>query len=146
MYSEQNKLDPYLVASLIRQESEFNPGAVSRADALGLMQLLPVTGRKVARELRVAKFSTNRLLTPDLNLQLGTRYFRNMVDQFGGHLEYALAAYNAGADRVQNWMATGSYRDMDEFVESIPFTETREYVQSIMRNAAIYRRLYGNQP
>lgn len=140
----QNELDPFLVASLIRQESEFNPGAVSRADALGLMQLLPKTGKKVAHELKVRNFSTTGLLSPAMNLQLGTRYFREMVDHFGGHVEYALAAYNAGPDRVQSWMAQGKYRDMAEFVESIPFTETREYVQAIMRNAAIYRKLYGN--
>jgi soluble lytic murein transglycosylase len=141
-FSLQNDLDPFLVASLIRQESEFNPGAVSRAEALGLMQLLPATGKKVARELRVARFSAGELLSPNLNLQLGTRYFRNMINQFG-KVEYALAAYNAGADRVQNWLASGNYRDTEEFVESIPFTETREYVQAIMRNAAVYRRLYG---
>lgn len=140
----QNDLDPFLVASLIRQESEFNPGAVSRADALGLMQLLPKTGKKVAREMKVRNFTTNGLLSPPMNLQLGTRYFREMVDHFGGRVEYALAAYNAGPDRVQSWMAQGNYRDMAEFVESIPFTETREYVQAIMRNAAIYKKLYGN--
>jgi soluble lytic murein transglycosylase len=138
-----NELDPFLVASLIRQESEFNPGAVSRADALGLMQLLPVTGRKVAREMKLRSFSPPGLLSPATNLQLGTRYFREMVDHFGGHVEYALAAYNAGPDRVQGWLAQGNFRDVPEFVESIPFTETREYVQAIVRNAAIYRKLYG---
>jgi len=143
-YSHANQLDPFLVASLIRQESEFNPGAVSRADALGLMQLLPVTGRKVARDLRVRRFSTGELLMPTYNMELGTRYFRSLIDQFGGHLEYALAAYNAGSERVQVWLSEGSYRGTDEFVESIPFTETREYVQAIMRNTAIYKRLYGS--
>lgn len=139
-----NELDPFLVASLIRQESEFNPGAISRADALGLMQLLPKTGKKVAHEMKVRNFSPNGLLSPPLNLQLGTRYFRDMVDHFGGRVEYALAAYNAGPDRVQSWLAQGNYRDIAEFVESIPFTETREYVQAIMRNAAIYKKIYGN--
>ncbi len=142
-FASANELDPYLVASLIRQESEFNPGAVSRADALGLMQLLPGTGKKVARDLRLRRFSQDQLLVPNYNLQLGTRYFRTMVNQFGGRVEYALAAYNAGADRVQNWLSEGNFRSTDEFVESIPFTETREYVQAIMRNAAIYKRLYG---
>jgi soluble lytic murein transglycosylase len=144
-YSRQNELDPYLVASLIRQESEFNPGAISHADALGLMQLLPTTGRKVARELRVHGYSSNQLLAPNLNLQLGTRYFRALMDQFGGRTEYALAAYNAGTDRVQAWIAEGGFHGLDEFVESIPFTETREYVQAVVRNAAIYKRLYGSE-
>lgn len=141
-YSTQNELDPFLVASLIRQESEFNAGAVSHKNAVGLMQLLPGTGKKVAKEEKLRHFSANQLFTPGVNLQLGTRYFRTMVDKFGS-FEYALAAYNAGSDRVEDWLSAGNYRDPQEFVESIPFTETREYVQAILRNASVYRQLYG---
>jgi soluble lytic murein transglycosylase len=141
-FSSENELDPYLVASLIRQESEFNPNAISRANAVGLMQLLPVTGKKVAKEVKMQHFSPSQLYTPTVNLQLGTRYFKSMVDKFGS-FEYALAAYNAGSDRVEDWLAAGKYRDAQEFVESIPFTETREYVQAIMRNANVYKQLYG---
>jgi len=144
-YASANGLDPYLVASLIRQESEFNPEAVSRADAYGLMQVLPKVGKGLAKELRIRHFSTDDLTRPTLNLQLGTRYFKQMVDEFGGQVEYALAAYNAGSDRVKDWRTNASYRDIAEFVESIPFTETREYVQAIMRNANIYRALYGTE-
>jgi soluble lytic murein transglycosylase len=140
--STDNGLDPYLVASLIRQESEFNPNAVSRANAVGLMQLLPKTGRLVAKEVKLKRYSASQLYTPAVNLQLGTRYFRGMVDKFGG-FEYALAAYNAGSDRVEDWLSQGTYRDPQEFVESIPFTETREYVQAILRNASVYKQLYG---
>jgi soluble lytic murein transglycosylase len=142
-FSVANGLDPYLVASLIRQESEFNPIAVSRANAVGLMQLLPRTGKLVAHQVSMKRYSASQLYTPTVNLELGTRYFRGMVDQFGGSFEQALAAYNAGTDRVEEWMGQGKYRDMAEFVESIPFTETREYVQAIMRNASVYRQLYG---
>jgi soluble lytic murein transglycosylase len=141
-YSTQNELDPFLVASLIRQESEFNAGAVSHKNAVGLMQLLPGTGKKVAKEEKLRHFNANQLFTPGVNLQLGTRYFRTMVDKFGS-FEYALAAYNAGSDRVEDWLSAGNYRDPQEFVESIPFTETREYVQAILRNASVYRQLYG---
>ena len=141
-FSSSNALDPYLVAALIRQESEFNPGAVSRANAVGLMQLLPKVGKSVAKQEKLKHFSSTQLFTPGVNLQLGTRYFRGMVDKFGA-FEYALAAYNAGADRVQDWLGQGKYRDPQEFVESIPFTETREYVQAILRNANVYRQLYG---
>jgi soluble lytic murein transglycosylase len=141
-FSSQNALDPYLVASLIRQESEFNPAAVSRANAVGLMQLLPKVGSAVAREEKLKHFSSSQLFTPEVNLQLGTRYFREMVDKFGA-FEYALAAYNAGSNRVDDWQGQGKYRDPQEFVESIPFTETREYVQAILRNANVYRQLYG---
>jgi soluble lytic murein transglycosylase len=141
-FSSANGLDPYLVASLIRQESEFNPNAVSNKNALGLMQLLPRVGKGVAKQEKLKHFSPTQLFTPSINIQLGTRYFRAMVDQFGG-FEYALAAYNAGDDRVRDWQGAGKYRDVQEFVESIPFTETREYVQAIMRNANVYRQLYG---
>jgi len=142
-YSMVNGLDPFVVASLIRQESEFNPGALSKANAYGLMQLLPGTGRSVARSLGVRRFQTASLLSPNMNMQLGTRHFRELVDRYDGKLEYALAAYNAGAHRVDTWLTNGTYRDTEEFVESIPFTETREYVQAIMRNASIYKRLYA---
>lgn len=141
-FSTRNELDPYLVASLIRQESEFNPGAVSNKNAVGLMQLLPKTGRLVAKEEKLRHFRANQLLTPSVNLQLGTKYFRTMVNKFGS-FEYALAAYNAGDDRVKDWLSAGNFRDPQEFVESIPFTETREYVQAILRNASVYRQLYG---
>ncbi len=142
-YSEENGLDPYLVASLIRQESEFNPSAVSHANAYGLMQLLPRTGKGEAKQVGLHHYNTDSLLEPATNLQLGTHYFRSMVDHFGGQVEYALAAYNAGSDRVEDWRASGNYRDVEEFVESIPFTETREYVQAIVRNAEVYKRVYG---
>jgi soluble lytic murein transglycosylase len=142
-YSQLNGLDPYLVASLIRQESEFNPMAVSRANAVGLMQLLPSVGKHVAKEIRLKGYNPSLLYTPAVNMQLGTRYFKSMVDKYGGQLEYALAAYNAGTDRVADWLDQGHYRDPQEFVESIPFTETREYVQAILRNEMLYQRLYG---
>jgi len=106
------------------------------------MQLLPKVGKSVAKQEKLKHFSSTQLFTPGVNLQLGTRYFRGMVDKFGA-FEYALAAYNAGADRVQDWLGQGKYRDPQEFVESIPFTETREYVQAILRNASVYRQLYG---
>ncbi|MDR3764718.1 MAG: transglycosylase SLT domain-containing protein [Acidobacteriota bacterium] len=137
-----NGLDPYLVASLIRQESEFDPMALSRANAMGLMQLLPTVGRSEAKAARIKKFNTQSLFDPATNLRLGTHFFRTVVDGENGQVEYALAAYNAGANRVSEWMQNGSYRDVPEFVESIPFTETREYVQAIMRNAQVYQRLY----
>ncbi len=142
--AERNGLDPYLVASLIRQESEFNPGAVSSAKAYGLMQLLPSTGKSMAKKAGMKGFTTNTLLNPASNLQLGTIYLAGVLDRFGGQKEYALAAYNAGDVPVRNWQAANDYRDIAEFVETIPYTETREYVQAILRNREIYRTLYGH--
>lgn len=141
--STANRLDPHLVASLIRQESEFNPGAISPANAMGLMQLLPTVGKGMAKEMKIRHFSSDQLLVADTNLRLGTRYFRHIVDHYDGQVEYALAAYNAGIDRVNDWRKNGNFADVEEFVESIPFTETRDYVQAIMRNAVIYKLLYS---
>ncbi len=142
-YSDENGLDPYLVASLIRQESEFNPSAISHANAYGLMQLLPRTGKGEAKKEGLQHYNTDSLLDPTTNIELGTHYFRQMVDHFGGQIEYALAAYNAGSERVEDWRSSGNFRDVEEFVESIPFTETREYVQAIVRNTEVYKRVYG---
>jgi soluble lytic murein transglycosylase len=141
--SERNGLDPFLVASLIRQESEFNAGAVSRANAYGLMQLLPSVGKSLARRQGIKGFKTAQLLNPTTNLQLGTVNLKQVIDRFGGQLEYALAAYNAGDVPVRQWMSDGNYKDITEFVESIPYTETREYVQAILRNRQMYRSLYS---
>jgi len=142
VHAMENNLDPFLVAALIRQESEFNTSAVSHANAIGLMQLLPSVGKKLAKELKIKGYSTAQLTVPNVNLQLGATYFRQMLNKYDGQVEYALAAYNAGANRVEDWR-TENYRDIVEFVESIPFTETREYVQAIQRNVGVYRRLYG---
>jgi soluble lytic murein transglycosylase len=139
--SAKNNLDPYLVASLIRQESEFNPSVISYANAYGLMQLLPVTGKAMAKEEGIGHFETFQLLDPETNIRLGTRYLRQMLDKVGGVPEYALAAYNAGDGRVVDWQAAGPYSGIDEFIESIPFTQTREYVEAILRNEETYRAI-----
>jgi soluble lytic murein transglycosylase len=139
--SARNNLDPYMVASLIRQESEFNPSAVSPANAYGLMQLLPSVGKQLAREEGISHFQTFELLDPETNIRLGTRYLRKTLNKFGGVPEYGLAAYNAGDERVVDWQSGGPYQGIDEFVESIPFTETREYVEGILRNEETYRAI-----
>ena len=138
-------LDPFLVTSLIRQESEFNPAAVSRANAYGLMQLLPSTGKSIAKKLGDKHFTTSELLDPTTNLQLGTIDLRHAIDRYNGQIEYALAAYNAGDGPVHQWMATNNYKDIPEWVESIPYTETREYVQGILRNREVYRAVYAGK-
>jgi soluble lytic murein transglycosylase len=138
----RNGLDPYMVASLIRQESEFNPRVVSYANAWGLMQLLPSTGRAMARKIGYSNhLPTEALLDPAINIKLGCAYLKQTLDLFGGHQEYAFASYNAGESRVQDWESSNDYTGMDEFVESIPFTQTRNYVQALMRNEDIYREL-----
>ena len=137
-------VDPMLTAGLIRQESAYDPEAHSHANAFGLMQLLPKTARRFAKQAKV-RYSTPMLFEPDYNIHIGTIYFAGLQRNFGS-VESALAAYNAGEDRVAFWTTGQSYREPAEFVDSIPFTETREYVEIVTRNADIYRKLYGTQP
>jgi peptidoglycan lytic transglycosylase len=142
-WSEKAGVDPMLVAGLVRQESAFSPEARSPANAFGLMQLLPSTARRLAKQEKI-RYAHPRLLEPDYNVRLGTAYVAGLEKQFG-NIESVLAAYNAGEDRVQSWTEGQNYREPAEFVESIPFTETRQYVQIVTRNADIYRRLYGDE-
>ncbi len=140
--SERHGLDPYLVAALIRQESEYNPRARSHAGALGLMQIMPQTGRGLFRRLGIPGFSSRKLTNPDLSLRLGTFHLKEVLAKFDGQLEKALAGYNAGDGRIPQWMKLGPFRELAEFVETIPFSETRGYVQSVLRNRGMYERVY----
>ncbi len=143
--AKEHGLDPFLVAALIRQESEFNPVAVSRANAYGLMQLLPSVGKSLAKQQGEKHFATSELLNPTENLKLGTLDLRKSLDRYNGQVEYALAAYNAGDSPVHQWMTRGDYKDVAEWVESIPYTETRDYVQGILRNREVYRAVYAGK-
>ncbi len=137
----KNDIDPMFVAAVIRQESVFQTEAVSHAGALGLMQVLPKTGRVLAKRLKMS-YARARLFNPEYNLQLGSLYVSDLLKQFSSP-EAMLAAYNAGEDHAVAWQAERTFEDVAEFVEGIPFTETREYVQIVMRNAELYRALYS---
>lgn len=145
-YSSQAGLDPYLVAALIRQESEFNPRALSASKAVGLMQIMPSVGRELARRNRIRGFRASQLTSPETNIRLGTFYFRHLLDSCDGRTEDTLAAYNAGRSRVALWRGWGPFEDTGEFAETIPFTQTRDYVQIVLRNAELYRALYASEP
>jgi soluble lytic murein transglycosylase len=135
-------LDPALVAALILQESTFDAGALSRAGARGLMQVMPATGRKLARDLSV-RYRRAALHDPQTSLDFGTRYLRQMSDRFDGAVERMLAAYNAGPHRVDAWTALHPGLTAEEFIETIPFTETRTYVMIVLAGREQYHRLYG---
>jgi soluble lytic murein transglycosylase len=139
--SAEKGLDPSLVAALVCQESTFDPGAVSRAGARGLMQIITPTGRLIARDLGV-RFQRTALHDPATSLDFGTHYLRQMLDRNGGRVERALAAYNAGPHRVDAWTVDRPDVTAEEFVETIPFTETRFYVMTILASREQYRRLY----
>jgi soluble lytic murein transglycosylase len=135
-------LDPYLMAALIAQESTFDPQARSVANAWGLMQIVPATGRRIAQQLGIRRFQTSQLTNPEINIRIGMQYFSRLTKQFGG-THYALASYNAGENRVVRWKAERPNIDEDEFIDDIPFPETQNYVKRIMGTAEDYRLLYG---
>ena len=141
-YSAAHKLDPYLVAALIAQESTFDEDVRSPANAWGLMQVVPATGRRIAQQIGIRKFQTSDLTDPETNIRIGTSYFARLVRQFGG-THYALASYNAGENRIVRWRAERPGIDEDEFIDDIPFPETQNYVKRILGTAEDYRLLYG---
>jgi soluble lytic murein transglycosylase len=141
-WAAARNLDKYQVAGLIRQESVFATRIKSHANAFGLMQLLLPTARSTAKKYgAIVPNSAEELYQPALNIELGTAYMRDQFDKFG-RIEYVACAYNAGPNRVPQWRASLP-QEIDEFVEAIPFRETKGYVQGVVRNTAQYRRLYN---
>ena len=142
--ARRHNLDPYQIAGLIRQETVFNHMARSRANALGVMQLLPSTAKAVARSSNAGAISANDLFNPVLNIQLGVAYVKQLQNDFG-RFEYVAAAYNGGETRVRRWIRERPGLDIEDWVEAIPLSETRLYVQGVYRNTRIYQRLYDDQ-
>ncbi len=134
-------VDPLLLVALVRQESVFDPEALSPAGARGLAQLLPGTAAFTARGLDVT-FDPEWLIVPDLNLHLGAAHLAELLRRFGGRVEAAVAAYNAGVPPVLRWLARPGGDDADAFIELIPYQETRGYARSVLRNRELYRALY----
>ncbi|HEY0994663.1 MAG TPA: lytic transglycosylase domain-containing protein, partial [Gemmatimonadaceae bacterium] len=140
--ARRNRLDPALVAALIRQESSFNPRARSPVGARGLMQLMPDVGRDIARARGYPLWDPALLYEPDVSLELGTSHLAAGLREWPS-LVRALAAYNAGGSRVRRWAKKAGAADPEIFAERIPFDETRDYVRIVQRNVEIYRALYG---
>jgi soluble lytic murein transglycosylase len=135
-------LDPALVAGLIRQESTWNPDAVSPVGARGLMQLMPSVGASIAAGRGYPVWNPVLLFDPDVSMQLGTRHLASSLRGRDDPTR-ALAAYNAGASRVTRWNRRPGASDPEQFAEWIPFVETRDYVRAVIRNRAVYSRIYG---
>jgi soluble lytic murein transglycosylase len=140
--AQEREIDPYLVLALIRQESLFDTRARSHATALGLMQLIPPTAARVAKQLGLNPPSQEKLFDADVNLTLGTQYLKDLLLRYSNNWHKALAAYNAGEAAVDRWEREISADDIEEFVERIPYVETRGYVKLVLRNHRIYKRLY----
>ncbi len=143
-YAKERDLDPFLVAALVAQESNFDPVVRSHANAYGLMQVLPSTGRSYARRLGVRPFSAQRLTDAEINVRIGTQIFSDTIRKFGG-VHFALAAYNAGDSRVLAWQREKPGLPQDEFIDDIPFPETQNYVKRILGTAEDYRYLYSEK-
>ncbi len=144
-YSRQYGQDPYFIAAIIREESQFSPDAVSPAGARGIMQVMPATGEWAARLIKLRGFDAGRLLDFDTGINIGTWYINQLMKRFRKDPLLASAAYNAGPDAVASWIGKYGYHsdETDVFVESIPFSETRGYVKKVLRNYGEYRRIYG---
>ncbi len=133
-------ISPSLAYAVMRSESSFNPAATSPVGARGLMQLMPETAAKMLRE---KGFSAERLYDPELNIRLGTRHLKDLMQQYKGNLVAVIASYNAGGHNVNRWLKSYAGLPEDEFIESIPFGETRDYVKKVLATAELYRKLYG---
>ena len=141
-HAKARGLDPYLIAALMAQESTFDPDIRSHANAVGLMQVVPSTGRRYARRIGIRRFSPRMLTRPETNIRLGTTIFADLVKRFGGtHL--ALASYNAGEGAVSRWLSERGQMEQEEFIDDIPYPETQNYVKKILGTAEDYRQLYG---
>lgn len=138
------KVDPFLVSAVIREESAYDPGAVSPVGALGLMQLMPYTADWVAKKAGMAPVREGSLLDPETNIQIGAWYLQHLIDQFNGNWILAVASYNAGPEAVERW-ARGGVSEMDEFIESIPYNETRYFTKRVIRSYTEYLRIGGNE-
>ncbi len=141
--SQQYSIDPFLVLSVMREESTFDPNARSTAGALGLMQLMPQTAFRLNRDLHLRITNVSQVCNVRNNIHVGTFYLSTLIREFGSYA-YALAAYNAGEEKVRKWIQKGNYKSVDEFIEDIPYNETRNYVKKVMTTFFEYKRPSGN--
>jgi len=143
-YSSQYNIDPLFILAVIRQESNFMPDAISYAGAQGLMQIMPSTGEGIARQIGVSNYNVNMLTDPDINIRMGAFYLRQQLDNFGQNKFYCLGAYNGGPGRMSDWVSKRGNMDIDEFIESISYEQSREYIKKVMGNYYFYQMLYAD--
>ncbi len=144
-FSAKYNVDEFIVYSIIREESRFKKDAVSPANAVGLMQLIPPTGRSTAAEVGISGYNNDMLYVPRVNIELGIAYLKKVLELFSGNVHLALSSYNAGPNNAAKWVVRFSGLDMDEFVEEIPFQETRNYVRRVLRSYGAYKAIYDNE-
>ncbi|KAB3527307.1 lytic transglycosylase domain-containing protein [Alkaliphilus serpentinus] len=141
-YSKEYNLDPYLIAAIIKNESKFNPEAISRKEAKGLMQIAPITGQWAAEKLGIKDYSEDRLFEPHLNIRMGCWYLDILHKEFDGRLPLMIAAYNAGNGNVSKWLEDPQYSKNRVTLDYIPFPETRIYLRKVLRDYNRYHIIY----
>ena len=142
-YAQKAHIDPYLAFAIMREESHFNPDALSTTNAMGLMQLMPQTARQLAKRHRIPLKPISQVFEPSINIHLGTSYLGWLSPQFGRNLIYTAGGYNAGPGNMKKWIRSWKKLPMDEFVEMIPFNETQNYVKRVFRSYHLYKRIYS---
>jgi len=140
-----NNLNPSLVFSVIKVESNFQPNAVSRKDARGLMQIMEQTALWASRELKMENFEPDDLFDPETNIIIGCWYLRKLMDEFANDTDLAIAAYNGGSGNVKQWLSNSAYSSTGATLDIIPFKETEKYIKRVKNCMKIYDSLYGNK-
>lgn len=142
-YSTEYEVDPYLVTAIIKNESKFDPNAVSKKDAKGLMQIAPITGEWAAEKLNIENYSEDRLFDPELNIKIGIWYLTVLKQEFGDNIENIIAGYNAGNGNLKKWLENPEYSKDGKTLNEIPFNETKIYQKKVLRDYRIYRKIYS---
>lgn len=143
-YANQAGIDPYFALAIMREESHFDPQALSSSKAMGLMQLMPATAKAVARKKKIKLNEKAEIFNPELNARLGTLYLGSLADRFKSELIYTAGSYNAGPHNMLKWINRWRGKSLDAFVEQIPFTETRNYVKRVYRSYKLYKHIYSS--
>lgn len=144
-YSEKYEMDPLFVAAMILEESRFGAESISWAGAIGLMQIMPQTGRELARQLKIRRFEKNSLLNPSVNIEMGTKYMKFLMNRFQDNHALVTGAYNGGPGRMSRWVKERGLEDLDEFIEDIAIDETRRHIKKVLDSYYVYRRLYPTE-
>jgi soluble lytic murein transglycosylase len=139
--AKEISIEPEFVAGIMREESVFDVRATSKSGAMGLMQLMPFTGEWVAQQLGVASFVREKLYDQEMNIRFGAFYLDHLNQKFQGNLYYTAASYNAGPEAVNKWIVNGNFTDLEEFVENIPYQETRYYVKRVIKSYEEFKEI-----
>ncbi|MCY3741958.1 MAG: transglycosylase SLT domain-containing protein [Candidatus Poribacteria bacterium] len=141
-YAKMYNVDTFLIAAMILEESRYNAEAVSWAGAIGLMQIMPATGRELAQKLKIRRFRTSMLKQPDINIRMGTKYIGELNSWFDGNSLLVIGAYNGGPGRMERWVSTKNIKDIDLFVEKITIRETRLHIKKVIDSYDNYVEIY----